>query len=149
LNHHTDELSCAIGLSSLGSLADTIIRRLAFVADLTAGMLAEIEVCRPYGYSPSDSPFVYPIFVDTDRVRCTTREFAFALQKEGIDLNPHYEYVVADWPWVGRHLADDFETPNARGVRDRSFAMYLNENYGQREVHDIITALGKIQQYYR
>lgn len=148
LNHHTDELSCAIGLSSLSRLADTISHRLAFVADLTAGMLEESEVCRPYGYSPTDSPFVYPIFVDIDRVRCTKREFALALQKEGIDLNPHYAYVVADWPWIRPYLADDFDTPNARDVRDRSFALYLNENYGRAEVEDIIAALLKVQRYY-
>src|SRR3954453_1410748 len=34
LNLHTDEISCGIGLMSLGRLQDTIMRRLVFVAEL-------------------------------------------------------------------------------------------------------------------
>ena len=42
LNHHTDEISCAIGVASLGRLDETIMRRLSFVSDVVAG-LAEMR----------------------------------------------------------------------------------------------------------
>src|SRR6185295_2850892 len=74
LNHHTDEISCGVGLASLSRLHDTIVRRMSFVTELTARMLDECAVCRPYGYTPGDSPFVYPIVVDPDRITVTTRE---------------------------------------------------------------------------
>jgi perosamine synthetase len=148
LNHHTDEISCAIGIASLGRLRDTIVRRLAFVADLTARVREVSAVCRPYGYSPADSPFVYPIMVDTERLRCTKLEFARAVLAEGIGLNPHYQYLVADWPWVKPYLVDAADTPNARAARDGSFALYLNENYGEREVNDITAAILKVERYY-
>ena len=64
LNHHTDELSCAVGLASLARLGDTIVRRLSFVTALTARMLDQDLVCRPFGYLPGDSPFVYPVVVE-------------------------------------------------------------------------------------
>ena len=32
---------------------------------------------------------------------------------EGIDLNPHYRYLVHDWPWIRPYLADDFDPPHA------------------------------------
>jgi perosamine synthetase len=148
LNHHSDEISCAIGLASLQRLNDTIVRRLAFVADLSARLREQANLCRPYGYSPGDSPFVYPILVDVERLSCSKVEFALAVREEGIGLNPHYQYVVADWPWVKRYLADDFNTPNARAVRDRSFVLYLNENYGEREAVDVAVAIVKVEQYY-
>jgi len=148
LNHHTDEISCAVGLASLSRLHDTIVRRLAFVAELSARLLDDATVCRPYGYSPSDSPFVSPVVVDVGRITCSKLDFARAVQAEGIGLNPHYQYLVADWPWLRRYLSDAFDTPNARAARDATFCLYLNENYGDREVDDIVKAIVKVERHY-
>jgi hypothetical protein len=62
--------------------------------------------------------------VDVDRIACPKVEFAEAVLAEGIGLNPHYGYLVVDWPWLKPYLADGFETANARDVRDRSFCLY-------------------------
>ena len=51
LNFHTDEISCAIGISSLRRLADTLLKRLTFVAELTGRLNDRAEICKPYGYS--------------------------------------------------------------------------------------------------
>lgn len=149
LNFHTDELSCAIGLASLDRLTDTIVRRLTFIGDVSAKLIDEEIGCHPYGYSPADSPFIYPIFFDTTQFKCSKIEFANAVGKEGIGLNPHYQYVVAEWPWVKSHLADYFDTPNARDVRDRTFNLYLNENYGEQESTDVVAAIVKVGRYFR
>jgi dTDP-4-amino-4,6-dideoxygalactose transaminase len=148
LNLHTDEISCAIGLASLARLDNTILRRLIFVAELTGRLNDRSRICRPYGYSPNDSPFVYPIVVDVDAVTCTKRQFSDAVLAEGIGLNPHYQYLVADWPWVKSYLADDFDTPNARSIRDRSFCLYLNENYGVSEASDCCNAIVKVERRF-
>jgi perosamine synthetase len=148
LNLHTDEISCGIGYVSLTRLQDTILRRLVFVAELTGKMRDRCELCRPYGYSPSDSPFIYPVIVDVDRTTCSKIEFARAVLAEGIGLNPHYQYLVADWPWLKPYLADEFNTPNARDIRDRSFCLYLNENYGLSEASDCAAAMVKVERYF-
>jgi perosamine synthetase len=148
LNWHTDELSCAIGLASLGRLQDTILRRLSFLAELSGKLAENAKICSPFGYSPADSPFMYPILVDTAQIKCTKTEFAEAVEKEGIDLNPHYQYLVADWPWMKPYLSDDFETPNARAIRDRSFLLRLNENYGEREASDTVSAIIKVERHF-
>lgn len=148
LNLHTDEISCAIGLVSLSRLQDTIMRRLTFVAELTGRMRDRLKLCHPYGYSPSDSPFIYPVIVDAERIRCSKIEFAEAVLAEGIGLNPHYAYLVIDWPWLKRYLADDFETANARDIRDRSFCLYLNENYGLSEASDCVAAMLKVEKHF-
>jgi perosamine synthetase len=148
LNHHTDEISCAIGVASLGRLDRTIMRRLSYVADVAAGLAEQSRVCRAYPLGPSDSPFFFPIVVDVDRIRCSKIEFAEAVLKEGIDLNPHYRFVVDEWPWVQPYLADDFKTDNARSIRDRSFCLYLNENYGEAEANDTVQAILKVERHF-
>ena len=148
LNFHTDELSCAIGAASLARLQETILRRLAFVIELSDWLRDHSKVCSPFGYTPHDSPFVYPILVNRDRISCSKSEFAKAVLAEGIGLNPHYQYLVADWPYLKPYLADDFDTPNARDIRDRSFMLYLNENYGNSEVRDCVKAIVKVEKRY-
>jgi dTDP-4-amino-4,6-dideoxygalactose transaminase len=148
LNFHTDELSCAIGSASLGRLQDTILRRLVFVAELSGRLKDRSRVCTPFGYTPNDSPFVYPILVDPNRITCSVQEFARAVQAEGIGLNPKYQYLVADWPYLKPYLAGDCKTPNARDMRDRSFMLYLNENYGDHEAVDCVKAIVKVEKHF-
>jgi perosamine synthetase len=148
LNLHTDEISCAIGLASLGRLDKTIMRRLSYVSDVAAGLAESADVCRPYAHNPTDSPFFYPVIVDTDRISCSKVDFAQAVLKEGIDLNPHYCYVVDEWPWLRPYLADDFRTDAARDIRDRSFNLYLNENYGEREARETVEAILKVERHF-
>lgn len=149
LNHNTDEISCAIGVASLGRLDKTIMRRLSFVADVAAGLVEHADICRPYAHNPTDSPFFYPVIVDTDRIRCSKIEFAEAVRAEGIDLNVHYQYVIDEWEWLRPHLADHFKAENAHSIRNRSFNLYLNENYGEREADDTVNAILKVERHMR
>ena len=145
LNLHTDEISCAIGIASLDRMPASIMRRLAFIAGITTQIDRDSRACRSYGHGPGDSPFYYPVFVEPANISCSKIEFTAALLAEGIGLNPHYQYVAADWPWLAPYLADDFATPQARSARDRCFALYVNENYGEREIDDVIDAICKVE----
>ncbi len=146
LNWNTDELSCAIGIASLRRLTDTVVRRLAFVSEL-ASILAEMDTMfRLHDWTPQDSPFILPVYVDLARAKRSKIEIAEAVRAEGIDLNSHYRYVVADWPYIKPYLADDFDTVVARDNRDRSFCLYLNENYGDTEALDTAAAFLKVHQ---
>jgi dTDP-4-amino-4,6-dideoxygalactose transaminase len=148
LNHNTDEISCAIGLASLARLRSTIIGRLAFVSDFVAKLVDASEVCSPYPFSPTDSPFFYPVMIDCSAITCSKIEFAEAVRAEGIDLNPHYRFVVSDWPYIQPYLADNFELPNAHDVCNRSFNLYLNERYGEREARDAVKAIVKVERHF-
>ena len=46
-------------------------------------------------------------------------------------------------------MKDDFVARNAEDVRDRSFNLFLNENYGEEEVDDIINAFLKLENAFR
>ena len=107
------------------------------------------DVAAAYPFMPDDSPFFFPVIVDVDPITCSKIEFAEAVRAEGIDLNPHYRFVVDEWPWMQPYLADDFNTPNARSIRDRSFNLYLNENYGEPEANDSVKAIVKVEKYFK
>jgi perosamine synthetase len=147
LNLHTDEISCAIGCASLGKLPATIAARLNYLKGLDE-LKSLSNVCVPYGWSKNDSPFYYPILVNEDALNCSKVEFAEAVREEGIGLNPHYMYVVSDWPWVQKYLADDFPCPNARAIRDSSFNLYVNEKYGEPEIRDTLDAIVKVEECF-
>jgi dTDP-4-amino-4,6-dideoxygalactose transaminase len=146
LNNHTDELSCAVGLASWRRLPKVIEARMTYVRGLDR-MANSSRLCRPYGWRDGDSPFFYPIRVDVERLPAgvTKKAFAEAVAKEGIGLNPHYMYVVADWGYLKPYLADDFDVPNARAIRDSTFNLFVNEKYGAQEVEDTIAAILKVE----
>ena len=144
LNLHTDEISCAIGIASLERLDDSIEARLSFVRQVAKG-LAGSSICTPFKMDADSSPFVYPVAVDQAKLRCDKTAFAKAILAEGIGLNPHYKYLVHDWEWLQPYLADGFDTPNARLVRDATFCLYLNEKYGLTEVRDTLAAIAKVE----
>jgi dTDP-4-amino-4,6-dideoxygalactose transaminase len=148
LNHNTDELSCAIGIASIGRLRDTIERRLAYVRGVAAGLEAESAACRGHAWTDGDSPFVYPIHVDASRLRISKAQFAKALSAEGIGNNADYQYVVAEWPYMRPHMAPTNGTPNATAMRESCFQLYLNENYGDCEVSDTVAAILKLERHY-
>ena len=83
LNHHTDEISCAIGLASLKRLPSTMVSRLAFVSDFVARLYDASDVCRGYRFMPTSSPFYFPVIVDVDAISCSKIEFAEAVRRRG------------------------------------------------------------------
>ncbi|MCI4665062.1 MAG: DegT/DnrJ/EryC1/StrS family aminotransferase [Neomegalonema sp.] len=148
LNWNTDELSCAIGLASLRRLPEVIAARQAFVQGLAKRLRAESAACRAYDMSEGASPFFLPIWVDQRKVACRAREFAEALSAEGVDLNPEYGFVVTEWEWARPHMRQSARTPNAIATRDRSFNLFVNEQYGETEIDDIVAAIMKVEAAY-
>ena len=75
-------------------------------------------------------------------------EFAEALNAEGIPVNTHYGCVISAWDYAKPHLSDDFVSANAVSTRDRSFNLFLNENYGEQEARDTVDAILKLERYF-
>ena len=149
LNHHTDEISCAIGVASLKRLPETIAKRWTFVDAMQKAIATHCAGFSAYPLTQHDSPFVMPIKIDPSRFKCSPLDVAMAVRAEGVDMNPHYAYLAKDWPWLTPYLTDEFETTNARQCRDNSFVLYLNEHYGADEVRDVIAALTKVEHHLR
>ena len=149
LNWNTDEFSCALGLANLRRLEDTNLRRNAFLGKLVKRIKTDCDVCFPYNYSEDFAPFYFPIFVNEAKIKTDKLGFAQALAAEGIGLGEHYGCLVTTWPWAQKYMSDQFNSPNAVDSRNRCFHLYLNENYGDQEVDDIVTAILKVEKHYK
>jgi hypothetical protein len=57
--------------------------------------------------------------------------------------------IICEWPYIRPYLADDFDTPNARSIRDRSFNLYRNEKYGEQESKDCVKAIVKVEKHFK
>ena len=64
---------------------------------------------------------------------------------EGIDVNPHYRYLVSEWKWLQKYLKSEAQTPNAKSFRDRSFNILFNERYAEEEIRDITASILKVE----
>lgn len=140
LNHHANEIGCAIGVASLGRLFSTIQKRRWWCHYLNE-QLAEIPLVRPYPRSASDSPFFLPVFVNGDK-----RPVAQALLEAGVNVNPHYRFNAWEWRWLEPRLADSFIPENACKALDRTFCLRLNENYGPSDADLIARTLRSLPQ---
>lgn len=141
LNLNTDEISCAIGSSSLQRLQDTIDKRIEFLDYFIPLLKEKSKVCSPYRFTKDFSPFFFPIFVDTNKLTCTKIEFANALAEKGVANNVHYGCVISEWKWAKNYYNDDFKTINAMEVKNTSFNLFLNEKYTQEEANFIINTI--------
>lgn len=150
INLNLDELSCAIGRSTLAKLEATITRRLEITSQINKGLnglRAVHAVDYPSNVSPS--PFFHTIGVNAKKCTVTKLEFAMAVAAEGIAINPGYRYLVADWPWLYASRPDENDTPNARKFRDSSFNILFHEKYSDDDVDDIVSAIRKVDQKLR
>jgi dTDP-4-amino-4,6-dideoxygalactose transaminase len=146
LNFNLDELSSAIGLSTLNRLEETIEKRIEIARGIgkalspskTVSPAPWPEKCRP-------SLLFYTVRVDAGRLSVTKTEFAKAVMAEGIGVNPDYRFLVADWKWLRAHLDTGVDTPNARAFRDSTFNILFHERYSQREVEDIAKSVLKAE----
>ena len=148
LNWNSSEMSNAIGLASLRRLEQTNELRRVFLKKLMVALAESDTVCSPYAFHEGFAPFYFPIFVNQERIRVSVEQFATAVEAEGIPLGAKYGCLVNTWPWITEHLSDSFVARNALLTRNASFNLHLNENYGDREVEDIVEALVKVTNAY-
>ena len=148
LNWNSSEMSNAIGLASLRRLDRTNELRRVFLRKLFVALADADTVCSPYAYHDGFAPFYFPIFVDQEKIKVSVEQFATAVEAEGIPLGAKYGCLVNTWPWITEHLSDTFVARNALLTRNASFNLHLNENYGEREVKDIVEAFAKVTKVY-
>lgn len=151
LNLNLDEVSCAIGLSTLSRLEDTIERRLAVARWIDEGLAARSRAVSPVPALPgtAPSPFFHTVRVDERRLMVSKVDFAKAVQAEGIWINPDYRYVVAEWPWAAGRVRGKASTPNAAAFRDATFNVLFNERFTREDAEDVVRSILKVEEAYR
>jgi len=150
LNFNLDELSCAIGISTLSKLPQTIKKRFEIVKKIDNALEKSLTVfpCK-FNYSGFPSVFFHTVQVATEKIKVSKKEFAKAIAAEGIWINPDYNYVVSEWKWIQQFLKCRAVTKNATNFRDKSFNILLNEQFTDNDINDIIQCILKVEQHYK
>lgn len=146
MNFNQDEISCAIGTSTLARLPGIVALRRALVNRLGDGLRAAQCVYLP-PLPPNVDPayFFVTLGVRPERLRVDKRTFAEAVAAEGIPLNADYRYVASEWPWLRPHVGVVTTTPHATAWRETSFNVMLHEGYKVADVEDVVKALLKVE----
>jgi len=150
LNFNLDELSSAIGISTLSKLQETIEKRYKIVKkinDLLKNSSLVSSCCPKYEGYPS--LFFHTVKVDIDKLKVSKKKFAEAVAAEGIWINSDYRYVVSEWKWIQKYLKYKKKTPNATDFKNKTFNILFNEQFSDEDINDIIKSILKVEGHYR
>jgi dTDP-4-amino-4,6-dideoxygalactose transaminase len=166
LNFNQDEISMAIGRVQLQKLPAWIEARRSFAALVSAGVKG-IDGVSIVADSPNclSSPWFLMLKFDPSKIKCTSLEFASALDEEGISgVHGGYPYYPTDHPWhrdavvfgtsdlpwsALQQKPPHFELPNAHEANRTTVRIEVHEFLGVREARDLVTATKKLAQYFR
>lgn len=148
LNWNINEFSSSIATASLRRLDITNKKRLWAIKLIVNNLRKKSKVCRGYNFQKYSSPYFFPIWVDTKKIKCSKTHFANAIKAEGIELNPHYKFLCSDWKWTNKYLKKKIFTPNANKVRDTTFNLFVNENFKIKEIKDVVSAILKVEKFF-
>ncbi len=126
-NFNLDELSCAIGYSTLARL-QWIINKRYEICNKFERIINESSVLSPVERLEGTIPsfFFYPVKVDIRKLKISAEEYANILAKNGVWLNPKYKFVVCEWKWMKPYLKGR-RTQNAIDFRNSSFNLLFHE----------------------
>jgi perosamine synthetase len=167
LNCNSNDLSAAIGIEQLRKLPGIIDSRHRIGEAIKDGL----EDCETVsvGWQVPESRCVYWFIrmkLDLDRICVDKKQFCDALKAEGVPASWTYRYIPYESPWFKNkavfgetgfpwHCSDykgdkapTFTIDNATKVTDSHFNMGINEQYGQKEIDDILAAIKKVEKAY-
>jgi len=145
LNLNSDEISSAVAISSLSRLKSTIHKRYKIYLKIKKKLLSQSKVCRVYEFSGLPSIYFIPIYINKKFINCSEEKFANKLFKRGLPCNPKYKFLMCEWNWAKKYFEKKNITKNAIYNRNRSFNLFLNENYTDKSVNNIIKIILKVE----
>jgi dTDP-4-amino-4,6-dideoxygalactose transaminase len=160
LNLNLNDLSAAVGRVQLRKLPWVVARRQKVGEGVQQGIAGLQAVSVGWQHPEARSSYWFlRMAIDLDRLAVGVTEFYQALQAEGIPASAHYRHIQceADWfrnrrtdwcPWQCAEDDREYTLSNAIRVMDYCFNIAIHENYGEREIQDIIDALVKVEAAY-
>lgn len=136
-NFNQDELSCAIGSSTLKRLDKIIYLRDIFACYLSKQLVklgSKCKVCFLKNKNFEPSYFYLIIKMDSPKLIKNKKKFVEYLELNNVPINGSCREVVTEWKWLKREL-ENSNTPNAINFRDSTFNLLFHEKY--RKFHAI------------
>lgn len=167
LNCNSSDLAGAIGSVQLQKLPQILKQRRYIGETIKAGLNSLNAVSM--GWQVPDTNPVYwflRLKLDLPLLKVDKGTFCQAVNAEGIPVNPSYRHIPAEAIWFRNKAvfgktgfpwnAADYKGPrepqfkieNAIQVAETHFNIHIHENYGQREIDDVIGALKKVENAY-
>jgi len=165
LNCNLNELSAAIGSEQLTKLPGIINRRREIGEAVKQGLADRKSVS--VGWQVPDTECTYwwlRLQMDLDALTVNRDQFCEALGAEGIPVEGAYGALQSKQPWFKNRKAfgktgfpwscSDYKGPkdpqhksdNAVKALNSNFRIRVHEQYGEREVQDILAAVEKVEQ---
>lgn len=148
LNFKLNEISCAIGLATLIKLDNVNRKRRIFLKMLIQKMKVSGVTTELVHFTEDSAPFFAFFKFNKNKFNCSKIEFSESLRTEGVNINSDYKYVVGDWPWVKKYLADDYQAIAAKSFIESTFNLLFNENFTEHEADLIVMSLIKVEKHY-
>jgi perosamine synthetase len=147
-NYRLPDLNCALGLSQLRKLEGWLARRREIATRYTRA-LANLPAVQPLTIRADREPawHIYPILLDTARLRADRAQVFAALRAENIGVNVHY--IPVYWhPYYARLGYERGLCPVAEEAYERLITLPLFPAMSERDVEDVIEAVYKITEAY-
>lgn len=167
INCNLNDLSAAIGSVQLKRLP-TIIAGRRRVGETIKKRLKD-SVALSVGWQAPETECVYwflRVRLKADVIRVDKATFCDALTAEGIPVNQSYRHIPAESPWFRNKAVfgksgfpwncsdykgdrdPQYRIDNAIKVAEEHFNIGIHENYGPREIDDILAAFEKVEKAY-
>lgn len=148
LNFNSNEFSSAISLASLNRVKVTIKKRVIFLKNLNK-FLKKSKVCYiEYQNFNLFSPFYISISLKVNLLKISKFKFVDEIRKEGVPLLNSYGCIISEWSWAKKYMQDKFVTKNAINFKNKSFNLFLNENYSSKEALFILKKILKVEKKF-
>jgi dTDP-4-amino-4,6-dideoxygalactose transaminase len=167
LNCNLNDLSAVIGSAQVKKLPGIIAGRVRVGNAIRAALADHPAVQVGWQVPDSQSSFWFLRLVfRPEAVRVDKATYCQALAAEGIPVNPSYRAIPAEFPWFRDRkvfgnsgfpwTCSDYRGPrepqariaNAIQAVETHFNIAIQENYGEREIADIVTAVRKVASAY-
>ena len=168
LNFNQTDLAAVVGQVQLRKLPEMVERRRAIVGQLIEGT-ADLEmIALPQGGRDFESSYWFlPVAFYPERAACDKETFCESLRAEGLPVTDDYRsgmphrqtwfmerrvFGSSGYPWASPLYKGDpnreFPCPNAQAMLKSHFTMSLHENWGTREIDDVIAIFHKAAAAY-
>jgi perosamine synthetase len=149
-NYRLPDFACALGIEQLKKLDANLARRREIAARYTKAF-HEVAGVIPPVLRPQANPawHLYPIRIDSQRLRADRTEIFRALRAENIGVNVHYIPVHLHPYYRDRFGYKGGEFPVAEDAYSRLISLPMFHSMTDQDAEDVVRAVTKVMEHYR